>query len=467
MSHTLPKILQHKVSKGLNIPILGEPCYQRIETASVVSSVGLVGSDFVGVVPSFLQKPGQKISVSQALFCDKKNDKVCFTSPAAGTVREIYRGAKRSFISMVVDVENDISTQACYTPKIAMQSIAKLSKEHVVQTLLTSGQWPLLRMRPFGCIADPKDVPSSLFINAMDTNPLSFGDHMRLVFEDNPERVQAGLLIASILMGDMPIHWVQSSAWKANFSPPPTMQLHHFAGKHPAGLVGTHIHQIDPVGPHKKVWYLSLQGLIALGGLFLDETPYWERIICLGGPCVKKPRLLRTRVGANLRDLLQNELSQEMESCRIISGSVLSGSNATSPERSFLGFYDQQVCVLPETQPREFLGMITPGWGKFSLQNVFLSMVRNTKFFMTACKNGDVRAMVPIGAYEKVMPLDICITPFLRCLLTQNLEKLADMGAWEIVEEDLALCTYVCQSKHNYGPLLRKVLDVLRKEAAE
>jgi Na+-transporting NADH:ubiquinone oxidoreductase subunit A len=241
-------------------------------------------------------------------------------------------------------------------------------------------------------------------------------------------------------------------------------KYHTFDGPHPAGLAGTHIHFIDPVSLGKTVWQIGIQDVITIGHLFLKGKISTERVISLAGPMVKNPRLIKTQMGSSVMDLTIDELKEDKE-LRRISGSVLSGNKANDQALGYLGRYHQQVSVIKENNQREFLGMITPGMNRFSIKNVFLAkLLFGKKFHMTSGTNGSKRAMVPIGSYEKIMPLDIIATYMLRSAIARDTDKLMSLGGLELIEEDLALCTFVCPSKYDYGPILRDNLNIIEKE---
>ncbi|MBT8062011.1 MAG: NADH:ubiquinone reductase (Na(+)-transporting) subunit A, partial [Gammaproteobacteria bacterium] len=241
-----------------------------------------------------------------------------------------------------------------------------------------------------------------------------------------------------------------------------SVKVEEFSGPHPAGLPGTHIHFLDPVGDGKVVWYVNYQDTIAIGRLFTSGRLPVERIIALGGPSVLRPRLLRTRLGASLADLLANELNPG--ACRVVSGSVLSGHRAAGWAR-YLGRYHLQVSALPEGQRREFLAWIMPGLAKFSSTRAYAAgWLPTRQFSLTTSQNGSPRAMVPIGNFEKVMPLDILPAPLLKALLVRDTDTARDLGCLELDEEDLALCSFVCCSKYDYGPVLRENLNAIARD---
>lgn len=378
-----------------------------------------------------------------------------FTAPASGTVTAIHRGAKRVLQSVVIKIEgNEQITFEKYTT----EQLNQLTSEQVRQNLQTSGLWTALRTRPFSKVPAVDATPVSIFVNAMDTNPLCADP--QVIVQQSTQAFEAGLTVLSRL------HEGKVYLCKAaNASiPSPSianLDVKEFAGPHPAGLSGTHIHFIDPVSATKFVWYINYQDVIAVGKLFTTGELDVSRVVSLAGPQVKNPRLVRTVLGANLSQLTADEVKDGEN--RVISGSVLSGAKVAGPV-DYLGRYALQVSVLEEGREKEFLGWIMPGANKYSLSRTVLGHFSKKLFNFTTALNGGERAMVPIGAYERVMPLDIIPTLLLRDLAAGDTDSAQALGCLELDEEDLALCTFVCPGKNEYGPLLRQALDKIEKE---
>ncbi|CAM3921692.1 MULTISPECIES: Na(+)-translocating NADH-quinone reductase subunit A [Avibacterium] len=442
------------IKKGLDLPIAGKP-EQVIHNGNAVTEVALLGEEYVGMRPSMKVREGDVVKKGQVLFEDKKNPGVLFTAPASGTVTAINRGAKRVLQSVVIQIEGD--DQVTFN-KYSADELKSLTSEQVRQNLQASGLWTALRTRPFSKVPAVDAVPSSIFVNAMDTNPLAADPEV--VLKAHWEDFTNGLTVLSRL------HEGKLHLCKAGDSNIPTVDLpnlavHDFGGPHPAGLSGTHIHFIDPVSATKTVWYLNYQDVIAFGRLFTTGELYNGRVISLAGPQVKNPRLIRTQLGANLAQLTKGELKEGEN--RIISGSVLSGHKAEGAV-DYLGRYALQVSVIAEGREKEFLGWIMPGANKYSITRTVLGHFGHKLFNFTTALNGGHRAMVPIGAYERVMPLDIIPTLLLRDLSAGDTDSAQALGCLELDEEDLALCTFVCPGKNDYGPMLRAALDKIEKE---
>ncbi|EFN01470.1 Na(+)-translocating NADH-quinone reductase subunit A [Actinobacillus pleuropneumoniae] len=445
------------IKKGLDLPIAGTPA-QVIHNGNTVNEVAMLGEEYVGMRPSMKVREGDVVKKGQVLFEDKKNPGVVFTAPASGTVVTINRGEKRVLQSVVIKVEGD--EQITFTCYEAAQ-LASLSAEQVKQNLIESGLWTAFRTRPFSKVPALDAIPSSIFVNAMDTNPLAADPEV--VLKEYETDFKDGLTVLTRLFdGQKPVYLCKDADSNIPLSPAiEGITIKSFSGVHPAGLVGTHIHFVDPVGATKQVWHLNYQDVIAIGKLFTTGELFTDRIISLAGPQVKNPRLVRTRLGANLSQLTANELNAGEN--RVISGSVLSGATAAGPV-DYLGRYALQVSVLAEGREKELFGWIMPGSDKFSITRTVLGHFGKKLFNFTTAVHGGERAMVPIGAYERVMPLDIIPTLLLRDLAAGDTDSAQNLGCLELDEEDLALCTYVCPGKNNYGPMLRAALDKIEKE---
>lgn len=479
----------HQIRKGLNLPLAGEP--QQKVTTKEVNRIAVMALDYVGLKPRMLVQPGDTVKRGQALFEDKKAVGVLFTAPGAGTIAEIHRGERRALQSIVIDLspseaagspsEEDYQVFSAYNGAPP----AALTRESVRDLLVESGLWAALRTRPLSHVPHPESVPNSIFITASDSNPLA--PRMDVVAEGRQEALDAGVMAISKLTPGA-VYFCKSA--KDTLSPTisaPNLQVEVFSGPHPSGTVGVHIHTLDPIGVRvpgrqsrwsdlgsdlhlldplngaKTVWHIGLQDLLSVGDLFLTGKLDVTRVVSLCGPVVRKPRLLRTRLGVSLDALLEEEL----EPCenRVLSGSVFNGRFASGEIYGYLGRFANQVCVLREGRDREFMGWLSPGANKFSVSKLFLSKLTPSKLFgMHTGTNGSPRAIVPIGLYEEVMPMDIQPTYLLRSLCVNDVEQAEKLGCLELDEEDLALCSFVDPGKTDFGPMLRRNLEIIEKE---
>lgn len=436
--------MQIKIKKGLDVPMDGKP-ELTITTANTVSTVGLVGFDTPGLKPRMAVAVGDRVKLGQPLYVDKRNPEVKYTAPGSGTIQAVNRGERRVLNSVVVELDGDDAETF---------STNTSDQNEIRKTLCESGLWTCLRTRPFGRIPQPDTTPHSIFVTAINTNPLAGNPAM--VIDEDADAFRDGVrLLAKLTEGKVFVCTRPDSGIPV----PDGEQFEHaeFAGPHPAGLVGTHIHFLDPVNIHKTVWHIGYQNTMAIGRLFRDGKLPTERVIALGGPMVEKPRLIRAQRGASTADLLQGELKPG--NARVISGSVLSGHRA-SGMLGWLGAYHNQISVLSEDRSREFMHWMRLGRNKFSASRAFASTIMHSGDYpLTTTQNGSPRAMVSIGAFERIMPLDILPTPLLKALLVRDTDAAQQLGALELDEEDLALCSFVCNGKYNYGPHLRKALD--------
>ncbi|PDH37303.1 MAG: NADH:ubiquinone reductase (Na(+)-transporting) subunit A [OM182 bacterium MED-G24] len=444
-----------KIKRGLDLPIAGSP-EQRIVEIAPARSVALSGEDYPGLKPTMEVNVGDRVSKGQLVFTCKKNNGIRYTAPASGTVSAINRGAKRAFLSLVIDVEGD---EALAFGKHEAASIAGLDRQVVADQLIESGEWTALRTRPFGKVPAVDDVPSAIFVNAMDTRP-GAADPAQVI-PAHEDAFSAGVAVLGRLTEGR-VYICRAPGLKIPTTTGGEVQVEDFTGPHPAGLSGTHIHYLHPVGVARHVWHIDYQNLIAIGYLFLSGQIFSERVIALSGPGVAEPRLVRTRLGACTDELIAGQLNDGEH--RVISGSVLNGREA-SGARAFLGRFHHQISVLSEGREREFLGFVMPGTGKYSVTRLFLSALTGTRNMpLTTSTGGSERAMVPIGTYEKVMPLDILPTQLLRSLLVDDIEGATELGCLELEEEDLSLCTFSCPGKYEYGPYLRSMLTRIEVE---
>lgn len=447
-----------KIKQGLDLPLAGAPA-PDIDAAPAPCSVALLGPDYIGLRPTMRVQEGDTVRLGQVLFEDKKTPGVLYTAPASGTVRAIHRGAQRMFESLVIDVasqgpEHDAITFASHE----VAALADLPREDVVRILIDSGLWTALRTRPFSKVPSPQAKPAAIFVNAMDTHPLGFDP--QAVLDAGADAFTAGLDVLSRLAPTVFV--CHSPGTRLPAARSAQVRTQAFDGPHPAGLTGTHIHHLMPASRQRQVWSLNYQDVIAIGRLFTTGRLDMSRVVALAGPSVRKPRLLRTRIGADLAELTDGQLQPGEH--RVISGSVLSGRTAAG-HLGFLGRYHLHVSVLPEGHERAFMGWLSPGTDRFSAMRIYLSQFMGARrFAMNTSTNGSPRAMVPIGAYEKVMPLDILPTQLLRSLIVGDVETAEQLGALELDEEDLALCTYVCPGKYEYGDILRDNLTRIEKE---
>ena len=444
-----------KIKRGLDIPLAGAPSGD-LDTAVAARAVGVLGGDYHGMKPTMAVQVGDVVKRGDLLFTDKKCEGVRYPSPAGGRISAINRGAKRTFQSVVVEIDGD---EAASFDQYTDEAARELPAEAIKSQLIQSGQWTALRARPFGRVADPATSPAGLFITAIDTHP--HAPDPQQVIAREAEAFELGQTLLANLV-DCPVYLCTVPGADMPQAAHERISRHDFAGPHPAGLAGTHVHFLMGASAERIAWTIGYQDVIAVGRLFLDGALYVERVVALAGPSVSRPRLVLSRVGADLQALVAGE--GEGDDARLLSGSVL-GGRAVQSDTAYLGRYQQQVALLPEGRERAFMGWLSPGVNKHSVMGIYLSSwFRSKPLAMSTNTNGSERAMVPVGAYEKVMPLDILPTQLLRALLVGDTETAQALGCLELDEEDLALCTYVCPGKYEYGGILRDNLTRIEKE---
>jgi Na+-transporting NADH:ubiquinone oxidoreductase subunit A len=442
------------IKKGLDLPISGAP-RQEISEGRPVSTVALIGYDYQGMKPTMLVREGDQVKKGQPVFTDKKNEGVIYTAPAAGVVKSINRGNRRVFQSLEIELQGDEYVEF---KKYSKQDLATLSAEDIRNQLVESGMWTSLRTRPYSKAPKIGSEPLAIFVQAMDTNPLAANPE--LIIAQQAEAFTTGLSLLTRLTGG------SVYLCKAPGAAIPTAEgvtVEEFAGVHPAGNPGTHIHFLAPVSANKTVWTIAYQDVIAMANLFLTGELDVNRVIALAGPQVKEPRLVRTRLGAALPAIAQDELKAGDN--RLISGSVFGGRTATKGPLAYLGRFHSQISVLAEDFSRPMIHFLRLGANSHSVKRTYISsLFKNKLFDFTTTTNGSERGMLPIGQFEKVMPLDILATQLLRAIVSGDLESAEQLGALELDEEDLSLCTYVCSGKYEYGPILRDVLTKIELE---
>lgn len=442
------------IKKGLDVPISGAP-QQIIEDGKSVKSVAVLGEEYVGMRPTMHVQVDDRVKKGQVLFEDKKNPGVKFTAPAAGVVKAINRGARRVLQSVVIDIDGD--EQETFGRFEASQ-LLELTREQIEQNLVDSGLWTALRTRPYSRSPKLGSEPKAIFVNAMDTNPLA-ADPAVIVQEHSQDFIHGLKVLSRLTEGKT--YLVTAADATVEFGDAPVTH-ETFKGVHPAGNVGTHIHFLEGADFKYHVWHIGYQDVIAVGKLFTTGELFTDRVVAVAGPAANNPRLLRTRLGASLNDLLAGEVKEGNQ--RVVSGSVLNGHQGHGPH-AFLGRFHNQVSVLGEGDEKHLFGWIWPGKDMHSITRAYLGhLFPKKQFDMTASTNGSSRAMVPIGNYERVVPLDVVPTLLLRAIVSGDIETAQELGCLELDEEDLALCTYVCPGKYEYGSALRECLTTIEKE---
>ena len=447
-----------RIKKGLNIPINGSPTEEIVDSTRS-RSVAILGNDYIGMKPTMLVEEGDRVKLGQALFEDKKNPGVIFTSPAGGKVESINRGDRRVLQSVVIEVEQEEEIEEFN--RYSEDELDKTTSAEIRSQLIKSGSWTAFRTRPYSKIPGVEEIPNNIFISLLDTQPLS--PNPEIITNINTDNFNFGLKVLKRLV-DCPIHI--STGPNSNLDLPEEDQvIHHiFSGPHPAGLVGTQMHYISPASLSNINWTIGYQDVIAIGAQFRTGKIFVERVVSLAGPQVNEPKYLKTRLGACTDEVTAGQLTQREN--RVISGSVISGREAIGPY-AYLGRYHNQISVVaePNSKDREFMNWLTPGPRKFSKIPLFLSSLFPKKLYkFKALMNGSDRPIVPIGVYEEVLPLNLLPAMLLRNIVLMDTEKIQALGGLELDEEDLSLCSFVCPGKYDFGSLLRAGLTKIEVE---
>ena len=444
-----------KIKKGLNIKLQGkaEKIFMKADPAE---KYALKPTDFHGLVPKLNVKQDDLVKAGSTLFYDKSRPEIKYSSPVSGKVAEIRRGERRKILEVII--ENDHKLEHIDFGK---ESVENLTREKVTSKMLESGLWPFMRQRPYGIIANPEDTPKAIYISAFDTAPLA--PDLDFIVTGNEDDFQSGIdAISKLTSGKVFLNIDADYAATSIFNRVNKVEITKFKGIHPAGNVGIQIHHINPINKGDVIWYLYPQDVISIGRLFKNGIYDASRIVALTGSEVHKPRYYKLISGSSITPIIKDNIKKENE-VRYISGNVLTGTQISS--NGFLGFYDSQITVIPEGNYAEFLGWALLGFGKYSNSRTFFSwLVPNKEYKLNTNFHGGERAFVMTGQYEKVLPMDIFPVHLLKAILASDIEKMENLGIYEVIEEDLALCEFVCTSKIEVQQILRKGLDLMVKE---
>ena len=443
-----------RIRKGLDIKLKGR-AEKKLLNADRPAFCALKPIDFNGLFPKLTIKPGDQVKVGSVLYFDKYHPEIKFTSPVTGEIAEIRRGERRIIEDVVIKV-SDKEEYIEYKPG----NYSDISKDEIARILLESGMWPLIRQRPYSIIARPGDKPKAIFISGFDSSPLS--PDIDFIISDRANEFQTGIDILAKLTGAI-IHLSvdASNPIGKTYSEAKRVKLHKFRGPHPAGNVGVQIHHIDPLNKGEIIWYVKPQDVIRIGYLFLNGRIDNTMEIAMTGSEVTKPVYYKTLRGASVAPMVIGKITSGDN--RIISGNVLTGTKISKD--GFLGYYDNQITVIPEGNYHEFLGWALPGFKKFSFYRSFLSWLNpSEEYVLDTNLHGGERAFVLTGQYEQVIPMDIYPMQLLKSIMYEDIDQMEQLGIYEVAEEDFALAEYICPSKTEMQVLIRHGLDLIRKE---
>ena len=445
-----------KISKGADIKIKGvaDRVYANISKSKFYA---LKPTDFHLLIPKMAVKVGDQVKAGDHLFFDKNNEGIKFSSPVSGVVSDIVRGAKRKIMEVVLQPDEEIVYK-----QFEKRSLDEINRKEIIQDMLDAGLWPFIRQRPFSTIADPNDNPKSIFISGFDSSPLAPDNDF--IFHGDKDLFQIGLnIISKLCEGTTHLNLDGNSNSSQSFRNAKGVQINNIYGPHPAGNVGVQIHHIDPINKGDVVWYLSPQDVVTIARFFKDGKYDASRIIALTGSRVKKTRYYRILQGMSISEIIKDNLLEG--DIRFISGNVLTGSRIN--EDGYIGFYDFQISVIPEGSYSEFFGWLLPGFQKYSLSKTFFSWLSNKKEYdLDSNTHGEERAYVVTGQYESYMPIDVFPVQLVKAILIEDIELMENLGIYEVDSEDFALCEYVCTSKVPVQSIIRRGLDIIKKECS-
>lgn len=444
-----------KIKKGIDIHLVGEA---KKEVKDYMPQLfAIKPHDFIGVVPKMHVAEGDDVKVGTVLFHDKNNESVFFTSPASGKVKAIVRGEKRVILQVVIESDGTFETI-----DFGKADPSKLSRNEIVEKLVQSGTWTMLRQRPYSTIAKTQDEPKCIAVSMFDTAPLAPDNNF--IVKDQMAAIKAGVEALAKLTNGMVYLNVNSSETQQalaslNFSAK-NVTITEFQGPHPAGNVSTQLNVLSPINKGETVWYTYAQNLIAIGNLFLNGVYDSSRVVAFTGSEVKEPMYYRTRIGADMSGLYENISS---ENVRIISGNVLTGKKING--ENFLGYYDSQVTVIPEGDHYQLFGWLAPNFKKFTSTNTMgASLCKKSKKVLDTNLNGGIRPLIMTGNFEKVFPFDIYPMQLIKACIIKDIDQMEELGIYEIDAEDFALCEVIDPSKTAIQQIVRESLEMLRKE---
>ena len=446
-----------KLKKGLDIKLVGE-ARKELTQLPLLPTYAICPEDFMGLTPKLLVKVGDTVKAGTALFFDKYRPEVLVASPVSGTVTAVNRGEKRKILSVVVTTAGEQTYESFQVP-----ALESASKEDVTRTILQSGLWPMLIQRPYGIIANPESAPKAIFVSGFDSAPLA--PDMNFVLADELDNLNAGFAALGKLTAGK-VHLSLKAGTNGVLNQVKGVELHTFEGPHPAGNVGVQIHHIDPINKGDIVWTVDVQNVAILGRLFRTGKVDMTKTVVLDGSEVADARYFRTLAGAPIDGILRksNIANQQSESdIRIISGNVLTGKKVTMD--GYLGYYHNQITVIPEGNKYELLGWMMPRLNKFSVSHSYFSwLMPNKKYDLDTNLNGGVRAFVVTGLYDKYLPMDIYPMYLLKAILAGDIDKMENLGLYEVIEEDFALCEFVDPSKTAMQQIIRDGINLMIKE---
>ena len=451
------------LKKGYDLDLKGKP-QKEFVSISTPDIVKVNPQDFKYIRPKITVKIDDLVKVGTLLFFDKNNPDIKHVSPCSGKIKSIDYGERRKVLG--INIENDKEYAQVELQKLdklySLSSINNLSKDSTKEIINEAGMWPLIRQRPFSKIPHLDSSPKSIFISMKPTDPFSL-DQLFILDHNSIGFLEGIDAISNLTDGDINVI-LDVNQDPSMLESLDKVKIHYFSGPHPSGNVGVHIHYIDPISSKDdSVWYLSVQDVCKIGRLFVDGIINTTKIVSMGGPSCQKPSYLEIYNGTSLSHINDDLELNIDDSCVLISGSVLSGEYIDLQKS--LSFYHETLSMLQNDKERHFLGWLLPGFNAFTLTNTFVSKVLNSNHSINHnMKNGSNRAIVPIGLWEKMLPMDILPNFLVRSILAADIEDMEKLGIYECAAEDFALCSLICQSKVEVSQIIQEGLDLMYKE---
>jgi Na+-transporting NADH:ubiquinone oxidoreductase subunit A len=443
-----------KIKRGMDIKLEGAPSLD-VHQANSPATFAVKPTDFKGLVPKMHVKQGDKVKAGDCLFADKKNDKICFTAPVSGEIAEVVRGDRRAILAVKILADSETAYKSFNT-----SGFVDKSREEVVELLLASGLWPFIVQRPYGLLADPSIAPKAIHVSGFDSAPLAAD--LSISLKGQEDNLKTGFeIIKKLTEGKVHLN-VHATKDSSIYNSLEGVEKTIFSGPHPSGLVGVQINKIDPINKGDVVWTIKPQHVAFIGKFFETGNLDLEQTIVVVGSEIRKPAYYATRLGASVSELLMDNVSND--NVRVISGNVLTGTKIA--QDGYLGYYDNQISVIPEGDHFEMLGWLLPSYPRPTLSSTFpLFKFFKKTFKVNTNPHGENRAYVVTGQYEKVMPMNIMPQQLIKSVMAKDLELMENLGIYEVIEEDMALCEFVCTSKIDVQRVLSEGLELMAEES--
>ena len=447
----------YKIKKGLDIRLNGSAALKITEYQS--NRFAITPNDFHWIIPKLLVCEGDSVRIGTTVFCAKDDENIRFVSPVSGKIDKIIRGEKRKIEYITIESDNLFSSENVEMPDF-------IDRKSIIDLMLKYGLWTFIRQRPFGCIADYSNNPKSIFISCFDSAPLA--PDYNYIMKGYEKEFQKGIDVISKLTDGKTYLCLNSDVDNSLFEHTKNVELKYFKGPHPAGNVGTQINRISPVNKGEYVWSVEPQNVVTIGKLFLNRQLDFTKTIAITGPVVSNPHYVKVVNGVSLKNAfsIQNtdKSAFETKGIRVVSGNILTGHKVD--DECFIGYYDQQLTAIKEGGRRRFLGWLYPGLKLWSNSNTYLSsFFKHKTFNLDTTLHGGRRVMVFSDTYDKVFPLDIMPMELLKACITKDIEKMEELGIYEVTEEDFALCEVVCPSKTECQQIIYDGLTLIKKQA--